>query len=127
MTATLLNTTRGLAVNGNGHYARQKSSAACDAANLLDEILAKHPDSNVNALMRALAGVLGVSSRYIGIARHLRPEQRDAVQRGERPVITPHTTPESRLAEVVAEIGVDRTANLLSRIAGRSASPIAKS
>ena len=113
----LLNTTRVPSVNGNGHYARQKSSDACYVADLLDAITAEHPKADANALARALARILGVSSRSVGVARHLRPEQRDAVRCGERPLITPRTAPESRLAEIVAEVGVDRAADLLSRIA----------
>jgi len=60
--------------NGNGH-SRSKSIAACDAADAVD------------AVSRALARVLGVCPQYIGNARKLTSEQREAVRRGIRPVI----------------------------------------
>jgi hypothetical protein len=73
-------------VNG---YGKPKTCAACDAANLLEAILAKHPESDVNALIRALAKILEVGSPYIRVARRLSAEQRNAVRRGERPLVVP--------------------------------------
>jgi hypothetical protein len=78
-----------------------KSSAAVDAANILDLLIARNPDANVDALIRALEKVLGVGRQYIKVARRLSAEQRDAVQRGERPLILSSLIA-ARLARAVA-------------------------
>jgi hypothetical protein len=71
-----LNTTSAVPVKngGNGHTP-SKSIAACNAADAVD------------AISRALARVLGVCPQYVGNARKLTLEQREAVRRGDRPVI----------------------------------------
>jgi hypothetical protein len=75
MTAPILNTHPvPFKLNGTGH-ARPKSIAACNAADAID------------AVSRTLAKVLDVAPQYIGCARKLTSEQREAVRRGTRPVI----------------------------------------
>jgi hypothetical protein len=67
---------------------------------------------------RQLAAVVGVSVAYVAAALKLTPAQRDAVRRGQRPLVEPHVrlaplTAQARLEQIVAEIGADKTLALL--------------
>jgi hypothetical protein len=93
---------------------RSKASAACDAADLVDG-LAKLQ----NPTIRIAALAYGVSQSYVAAALRLSPLQRSAVRNGWQPLLPhfmpgPKPDPKKKLAEVVAEIGVDRTLTLLA-------------
>ena len=124
-----------------------KAVKACDAADAVDGLTKLQ-----NPTIRLAATAYGVSTTYVGHALQLTPKQRQAVRRGERPLILPRapstpqaspalpalrvptiapataptspaTSPTSpvtmgdaheRLREIVSEIGLDATLNLLA-------------
>jgi hypothetical protein len=107
--------------NGNGatvktvgahsqpHQKSRKASAACAAADVLAGVGPLRITRSLVALKH------GVSTSSVARAQRLTPEQRDAVRRGERPLVLPVIEgPQQRLAAIVDEIGLDRTLNLLN-------------
>lgn len=117
-----------------------KAVKACDAADAVDGLTKLQ-----NPTIRLAATAYGVSTTYVGHALQLTPKQRQAVRRGERPLILPRapSTPQAspalpalrvptiapataptspvtmgdaheRLREIVSEIGLDATLNLLA-------------
>jgi hypothetical protein len=92
---------------------------ACFAADVLDGKFALSPTLDL------VAAVFKVSSSSVSRARRLNPEQRAAVRRGDRPLVIPRTapapvpipseSPQQRLDGIVAEIGVERTLDLLAK------------
>jgi hypothetical protein len=115
------------------HMRQSKATKACNAADALDGRVAVQ-----NLTLRLMSAAYGVSVPYISRARRLTPEQRQAVRQGKRPLILPRapSTPPAlpvpptapmtppvppvtmgareRLAEIVAEIGLDATLTLLA-------------
>ena len=116
------------------HMRASKSAKACDAADVVDGLAVLQ-----NPTLRLAAAAYGVSIGSVARARRLTPEQRQAVRRGERPLILPRTpsappvlpvppmlvmgapmvTPvimdaRERLDEIIREIGIDATLGLLA-------------
>jgi hypothetical protein len=96
------------------HKKLPKPARSVLGANMLGGFV--RPENLTRAMM---AAIVGVSVTYLDIASRLTPEQRAAVLRGERTLFMPRTKPalpkpEKKLAEVVAEIGVDQTLALLA-------------
>jgi hypothetical protein len=89
-----------------------------------------------NLTGKLVAQAQGISTTYLAAARRLSPAQRDAVRRGERPLIPPKPakpalaaqlaapfppaivaeTPKQRLHNIVDEIGVTEALTLLAEI-----------
>ena len=110
-----------------------KSAKACDAADVLDGLAVVQ-----NFTLRLIAAAYGVSIGSVARARRLTPEQRQAVRKGQRPLILPRTpsappvlpvpstvpaTPpvapvaagaRERLREIINEIGLNATLDLLA-------------
>jgi hypothetical protein len=85
-----------------------KAVRACDAADLLDGLAVLLPTSQL------IATISGISVTSVTRARHLTPEQRDAVRRRERPLSLPRrVSAQELLSQIVDEIGPDRVRNLL--------------
>jgi len=106
------------AVDAHGLQNRKssKSVAACDAADLVDGL-----STLQNPTIRVAAVARGVSQPYVVAALRLSPAQRDAVRQGMRPLILPRPRlpvpkpdPQRKLAEVVAEIGLNGVLDLLA-------------
>jgi hypothetical protein len=108
------------------HMRASKSAKACDAADVVDGLAVVQ-----NFTLRLAAAAYGVSIGSVARARRLTPEQRQAVRRGERPLILPRTPsappvpatpaippvimgPRERLNEIVAEIGLNGVLDLLA-------------
>ena len=111
------------------HMQASKSAKACDAADVLDGLAVVQ-----NLTLRLTAAAYGVSIGSVARARRLTPEQRQAVRKGQRPLILPATSsappappvsampaappvivgPRERLDEIVAEIGLSATLDLLA-------------
>ena len=110
------------------HRQASKSAKACDAADVLDGLAVVQ-----NFTLRLTAAAYGVSIGSVARARRLTPEQRQAVRKGQRPLILPATSsappapvsampaappvivgPRERLDEIVAEIGLSATLDLLA-------------
>jgi len=115
------------------HMRASKATKAVDAADVLDGLVVVQ-----NPTLRLTAAAYGVSIGSVARARRLTPEQRQAVRRGERPLILPRapsappalpvpptapaTPPVSpvvmgareRLDAIVAEIGLSATLDLLA-------------
>jgi len=91
---------------------RPKARRACIGADILG--------GRAPLTRRLVARAMGVSVGYLAAACRLPPEQRELVRKGQRPLIFPRrlvkitTTPEERLASLVAEIGVDAVLGLLA-------------
>ena len=125
-------------VDAHGLLHRQASKAtrACDAADVLDGVAKLQ-----NPTFRLVAAAYGVSLSYVARARRLTPEQRQAVRKGQRPLVLPCAPsappvppalpvpatapatppvapvvmgPRDRLDEIVAEIGLSATLDLLA-------------
>jgi hypothetical protein len=98
------------------HRKAPKAVAACDAADMVDALTRLQ-----NPTIRVAAVACGVSQSYVVAALRLSPAQREAVRRGERPLVLPPLkalpTPvsvQAKLADVVTEVGgVDATINML--------------
>jgi hypothetical protein len=104
-------------VNSRGlsHRKASKATKACLAARIVagDVTL-------TNPTVKLIAYAVGVSPAYVHRALRLSAEEREAVERGERPLIMPTAAvrtpadPVQRLAEIVAEIGVDAALGALA-------------
>ena len=112
------------------HMRASKAAKACDAADAVDGLAVVQ-----NPTMRLVAAAYGVSVGSVARALRLTPEQRQAVRQGKRPLIlpaipalpvpttAPATPPVSpvvmgareRLREIVNEIGLNATLDLLAR------------
>jgi hypothetical protein len=106
----------GKAVKGRGLVARKLGKAA--RAVLVAEV-AEGSVTLTDLSLRQIAAVVGVSTAYAGAALKLTPAQRDAVRRGQRPLVEPHVrsaplTPQARLEQIVGEIGVNETIETLT-------------
>jgi hypothetical protein len=66
------------------HKRASKAAKACDAADAADGRIIVQ-----NLTLKLLAAAYGVSVGYVVHARRLTPEQRQAVRRGQRPLIPP--------------------------------------
>src|SRR5262249_60155628 len=66
------------------HRKAPKAVAACDAADLVDALTRLQ-----NPTIRVAAIACDVSQSYVVAALRLSPAQRDAVRRGERPLVLP--------------------------------------
>jgi hypothetical protein len=115
------------------HARGTKAAKACNAADVVDGLAVLQ-----NPTLRLAATAYGVSIGSVARARRLTPEQRQAVRRGQRPLILPRapTTPPTlpvpstvpaippvppitmsareRLDEIVSEIGLGATLDLLA-------------
>jgi hypothetical protein len=111
------------------HMRASKSAKACDAADVIDGLAVLQ-----NPTLRLAAAAYGVSIGSVARARRLTPEQRQAVRKGQRPLILPATSsappappvsampaappvivgPRERLDDIVAEIGLNATLDLLA-------------
>jgi hypothetical protein len=112
------------------HKRASKSAKACDAADAVDGFAVVQ-----NPTLRLAANAYGVSVGSVARARRLTPEQRQAVRRGERPLILPHAPstppalpaapatppvspvvmgPRERLGKIIDEIGVNAVLDLLA-------------
>ena len=115
------------------HMRVSKAAKACDAADVVDGLTKLG-----NPTLRLVAAAYGVSIGSVARARRLTPEQRQAVRQGKRPLILPRAPsapavlpvpstapatppvppmvmgPRERLAEIVADIGLDATLTLLA-------------
>jgi hypothetical protein len=109
------------------HRQTPKATRACDAADAYDGLVVLQ-----NPTQKLLAVAYDVSVGSVARASRLTPEQRMAVRQGQRPLVLPATpsvlpivpaTPpappvtmdaRTKLAEVVAEIGIDGTLALLA-------------
>jgi hypothetical protein len=61
-----------------------KSARACDAADVVDGLAVLQ-----NLTVRLVATAYGVSESTVALARRLTPDQRQAVRRGQRPLVLP--------------------------------------
>jgi hypothetical protein len=107
------------------HLKAPKATKACDAADAVDGLV--HVQ---NLTLRLAAAAWGVSLGSVARAHALHHEERDEVRRGRRPlVIQPEAlpealravmpvpmSPEEKLAELVAEVGVSATLTMLAAI-----------
>jgi hypothetical protein len=95
------------------HLKLSKTERALLGADILDGITLLQ-----NLTTTQVAAAVGVSPSYVQAARRLAPLERAAVEHGQRPLIQPRATrtadPVERLAEIIAEIGVDQTLDLLA-------------
>jgi hypothetical protein len=115
------------------HVRASKAARACDAADVVDGLAVLQ-----NHTLRLAAAAYGVSIGSLARARRLTPEQRQAVRRGKRPLILPRAPsappappvpstapatppvppmimgPQERLGEIVNEIGLSATLDLLA-------------
>jgi hypothetical protein len=115
------------------HLRASKGAKACDAADVVDGLAVLQ-----NPTLRLAAAAYGVSLGSVARARRLTPEQRQAVRRGERPLVLPRkpSAPPAlpvptivpapspvppvtmgvceRLQEIVSEIGLNATLDLLA-------------
>ena len=114
--------------------AASKAVKACDAADAVDGLAILG-----NFTLKLAAVAYGVSIGSVARARRLTPEQRQAVRQGKRPLVLPRASsappalpvpstapatppvstpvvmgPRERLAEIIAEIGVSATLDLLA-------------
>jgi hypothetical protein len=71
------------------HQRATKAAKACDAADAADGFIKLQ-----NLTLRVVAVAWGVSVGSVARARCLTPEQRDAVRRGERPLVLPQAPAE---------------------------------
>jgi hypothetical protein len=69
------------------HMRASKSAKACDAADVVDGLAVLQ-----NPTLRLAAAAYGVSIGSVARARRLTPEQRQAVRKGQRPLILPATS-----------------------------------
>jgi hypothetical protein len=95
------------------HRKAPKAVAACDAADLVDALTRLQ-----NPTIRVAAVACDVSQSYVVAALRLSPAQRDAVRRGERPLVPAPVSAEERIAKVVAEFGWATTCGALARLNG---------
>ena len=104
-----------------------KAVKACDAADAVDGLTKLQ-----NPTIRLAAVAYGISTTYVGHALQLTPEQRQAVRQGKRPLVLPRKprvptivpaplpappvtmSARERLQEIVHELGLDATLNLLA-------------
>ena len=100
------------------HRKAPRATAACDAADLVDGLTRLQ-----NPTIKVAAVACDVSQSYVVKALNLSPAQRDAVRRGERPLVLPPLkalpapmSAEERVAEVVAEFGMATTYSVLGRL-----------
>jgi hypothetical protein len=118
------------------HLRASKAARACLAADVADGLAVPQ-----NPTLGVVARAYGISVGYVSRARRLTPEQRQAVRQGKRPLILPRapsappvlpapsewsTVPTAplaspmtvgareRLQEIVHEIGLDATLELLA-------------
>jgi hypothetical protein len=117
------------------HQRAIKAAKACDAADAVDGLVKLQ-----NPTLRIAALAWGVSVGSVARARRLTPEQRDAVRRGNRPLVLPRDPADPpqpviapapaklpvpppeyavanawfRLNDVVAEVGLDTVFELLN-------------
>ena len=107
------------------HMRASKSAKACDAADVVDGLAVLQ-----NPTLRLAAAAYGVSIGSVARARRLTPEQRDAVRYKKRPLVLPPVSalpvplvmpvspvtmgPRERLDQIVAEIGLSVTLDLLA-------------
>jgi hypothetical protein len=114
--------------HGLPHLRASKAARACLAADIVDGLAVLQ-----NPTWRLAAAACGVSIASVAHALRLGPEQRQAVRKGQRPLVlprkpsaspaitsvsTPVITPvtmgaRERLDQIVAEIGLDATLTLL--------------
>ena len=90
------------------HRKAPKAVAACDAADLVDALTRLQ-----NPTIRVAAVACDVSQSYVVAALRLSSAQRDAVRRGERPLVLPPLkalpapmSVEERLADIVSDVGL---------------------
>jgi hypothetical protein len=105
------------------HLKTPKSVRACDAADAVDGLVIVQ-----NPTLRVAAMAWGVSIGHVARARHLPPEERARVRRGERPLVLPAILPamaksspvpaceEEKLTEVIDALGVSGTLDLMARL-----------
>jgi hypothetical protein len=109
------------------HLRASKGAKACDAADIVDGLAVLQ-----NPTLRLAAAAYGISLGSVARARRLTPEQRQAVRRGERPLVLPRVPSappalpapspippgtmgaRERLKLIVAELGLDATLDLLA-------------
>jgi hypothetical protein len=89
------------------HLKDSKAACACNAADCSDgQVLL------VNPTLKVLATAYNVSVAYITAAKRLSADERDAVRRGERPLIIPRPAPQTAsptelVGALVDEFGVE--------------------
>jgi hypothetical protein len=106
------------------HWKAGKAVRAVEAANASDGLVRLQ-----NLTLRLYAQAFGVSIGSLVLAKRLTPEQRKAVKEGKRSLLPPVTvkalpapsSPEAKLASVVAEIGVSAALTALAALDGRAA------
>jgi hypothetical protein len=133
VTPTTVAAPRVVDAHGLLHKRTSKAARACDAADILDgSAVLQNPTIRLTAFAYSLS--VGTVSR----ARRLTPEAREAVRRKERPLVLPRAPstppalpvpavspippvitpvimgPRERLNEIVAEIGLSATLDLLA-------------
>ena len=95
------------------HEKSSKAAKACDAADAVDGLVILQ-----NPTIRLAAAAYGVSLASVARARRLSSAERDAVKRGERPLVLPQapSAPSAvdRLMSIVKDLGVDRVLDLLA-------------
>src|SRR5262245_22060625 len=123
MSGTALTPFRAVDAHSLPHRKASKAARAVDAADILDGLMTLQ-----NLTVPLVAAALGISSSSVANARRLTPEQRDAVRKGKRPLVLP-TKPaplplpppapvsaQQRLAEIVAEVGVNTTIDMIAAL-----------
>jgi hypothetical protein len=108
------------------HRKARKAVGACDAADLVDALTRLQ-----NPTVKVAATACGVTQSYVVAALRLSPVQRDAVRRGQRPLISPSVkalpapvSVEARLADIVHDVGLTTTCTALQALSlalGRAA------
>jgi len=95
------------------HEKSSKAAKACAAADVVDGRIVLH-----NPTIRLAAAAYGVSLGSVARARRLSRAERDAVKRGERPLVLPQTLSAPSavdwLMSIVKDLGVDRVLDLLA-------------
>jgi hypothetical protein len=123
MSGTALTPFRAVDAHSLPHRKASKAARAVIAADILDGLMILQ-----NPTVSIVAAALGVSASSVANARRLTPEQRDAVRKGRRPLVLPAKPAPSRLpppapvsvreklAEVVAEVGVNTTIDMIAEL-----------
>ena len=95
------------------HLKDSKAVRACNAADCsYGQVLL------VNPTLKVLVTAFNVSVAYITAAKRLSADERDAVRRGERPLVIPQPTPRvadplARVGALVEELGVSQLLSLV--------------
>jgi hypothetical protein len=130
MSGTALTPFRAVDAHSLPHRKASKAARAVIAADILDGLMVLQ-----NPTVSIVTVALGVSASSVANARRLTPEQRDAVRKGRRPLVLPtkpaplrlpppavaNSAPapvsaREKLAEVVAEVGVNTTIDMIAEL-----------